>query len=161
MSYKPLVCACNLKWKELGPLVKFWKCRQQTSYPLNFLHIPYWYSVRKKGSVLSLSLVNAKNCLAHRLKPGFCKNDSIAFLKPLQSKSFQFLEGMLNDFFPLLVQYLVLLPLLEILVITEIQQCLFNFVPICFQTWHLQAMGVRKTFVWLAFASSYFNKGGM
>lgn len=47
-------------------------------------------------------------------------DDRSAVLKPLQTKSFQFCEGMLIDFcFPLLVQYFILLPWLEILVVTN------------------------------------------
>lgn len=64
------------------------------------------------------------------------------------------------DSFPLLVQYFVLL-LLEILVIREIQQHLFQLCPHVSLEMASIKMGVMKTFVWLAFAVSYVNKGDM
>lgn len=86
----------------------------------------------RKGSVLSCSLINDKNCLGHKLKL-FQKHvwlkpidENIMVLKPLQSSSFQFPVGTVRHFFLPLIQYLILLLLLEMFVITEIQQSLFQ-----------------------------------
>lgn len=86
---------------------------------------------------------------------------ALQFSSPCQSISCRFPEVMSMDSFPLLVQYFVLLLLLEILVITEIQQHLFQLCPHVFLEMASIKMGVMKTFVWLAFAVSYVNKGDM
>lgn len=99
MADKPPVCVHNWKLKKLGP-VKSWKCSRANVIATNFFFTFLTNTVSgKKGSVLPLSLINAKNCFAHRLKTGVCMDDSIAVLKPLQSKSFQFPEQMLIDYF--------------------------------------------------------------
>lgn len=115
-----------------GPEEK-WHCKSH-SHVTNFFFSAFTHMVAgKKGSILSYSLINTKNCLGHKLKP--CQehiwlkpmDDSIVVLKPLQSLSFLFPAGTVRGFFPLLIQYFILLLLLEVLVITEMQQCLFQF----------------------------------